>query len=131
MSRFDLKTETIHHPEWDEGETVTIREMTYAESQRLAMAGMSQDMKIPTDKKQRDAIQARGFTVADMDLERMKITAMMAGIQSWTFCNGDGKPVPVTEENIRLLSVRDGDFIMEAIDALNPERDDDFPEGSD
>jgi hypothetical protein len=114
---FEVATKTIHAEWWGDGATVTVKELTYADEQRLAMAGMKQDTAIPTTKREQRNMKTK---VKDLDLERLKLLTMQAGIESWTF------KMPITLENLKKLTRKDGEFIQEAIDALNPSVDEEF-----
>jgi hypothetical protein len=126
---FDGETQVIHAEWWPEGWTVTVKELSYADTKRLATAGIKATKKLPKSKKE-GAQMAVSLTMGDTDIEQLKRLTMLAAIVSWTLCNGDGKPMPLNETSIRRLRARDGDFIEEAIGALNPDRSDEFQDGS-
>lgn len=121
MGRFDLETEEIHAEWWEDGEVVVVKERTWNDEQRLASASLGK-LKVRDMGKLSDRIDD-----AEFDLATMNAQMMLMSIESWTFQNGD-KPAKVSLKNIQLLPKKDGDFIMEAIVALNPQRDEEFPD---
>lgn len=114
---FALETKTIHAEWWPKGATVTIREISYTQTQQLAASMMRGDLEIPADEHSRKNWKP---TPKDMDMGRLMEQTLMQGIESWTF------PVPLNLESIKKLRNKDGEFIKEAIDGLNPEVDEDF-----
>lgn len=127
---FDGDTRTIHAEWWPDGWTVTVRELSYADTQRLATAGLKATKRLPKSKKEGEQM-ADSLTMGDTDIEQLKRLTMLAAIVSWTFTDRDDKEVmPLNDSSIRRLRARDGDFIEEAIGALNPERSDEFQNGS-
>ena len=60
----------------------------------------------------------------------MQFHTTLAGIVSWTFTDKEGKPIPVTLDAVKGLRSQDAKFIEEAIDALNPTRDESFQDDS-
>jgi hypothetical protein len=125
MGRFDLKTETIHADWWDEGETVTITQLTWAQKQDLQKYAM-RDIVMPNSKRE---ARNRQIKYTDADWKSLAVQTMLAAIVAWTFTQ-NGSVMSVNQEAVEKLSEEDGDFIMEAVDALNPERDDEFQGGS-
>ena len=127
MPRLQTLTEVIHADWWEEGETVTIRLIPYVEQERLATAGMRPDRLLPTDESEAQSVMDK-LTIGDMDIGRMRLARLKAGIESWTFADEKGKAYPVDDTHLNLLDGPDGTFIMGEIDRLNPEPDDSFQE---
>lgn len=119
MGRFDLQTEEIHADWWQDDEVVVVKERTWNDEQQLASASLGK-LKVRDMGKLSDRIDD-----AEFDLATMNAQMMLMSIESWTFQNGD-KPAKINLKNIQLLPKKDGDFIMEAIVALNPQRDEEF-----
>jgi hypothetical protein len=133
MGRFDLRTETIHADWWDEDETVTVTELTYQQSIEISTAGISSitlaDM--PGFEVERRQGQQSSAEQKQIDMTENRLAPLHVGIASWTF-KQNGKVIPVNSESIGKLSQRDGNFIMEAIERMNPSDDktsdgEDFP----
>jgi len=122
MSRFDIRTVVIHAPWWEENETVTLRELSYAE-QRAIHKRIFAGQKIATNKHGEMSMDSSASS-------RMQEEILRAHLASWTFTDNTGAAVPVTPENIGRLPARDADYILEEIDRLTPSRDDQFPGGS-
>jgi hypothetical protein len=130
MGRFDLQTETIHADWWGEDETVTITEMTYAKSLKVGQAGMGK-ISLAEAQLQADLKPGEKNPLDDRYVDGVanRMAKLEACVVSWTF-KKNGKIAPLTM--LKELPSRDGDFIMEAINKLNPDvSGDDFREGTD
>ena len=126
MGRFEVQTEVIHADWWDKGEEVVIKERTWADDQKLASLSLAEK-----GIRLKDAGELKRIVEnTTLDLAAMNAHMMLLSIQSWTFTDGNGAPAPITRASIEQLSREDGEFIMEAIVALNPQRDEDFPADS-
>jgi hypothetical protein len=123
MSRFDLRTETVHAEWWEDGETVTLKELTHGEQHAINRRILGRQ-QINVGKKSAGMQMELGNS---MDAQE---AILLAHIVSWTFTDSKGVLVPVTAENVNRLPQRDTDFILEEIDRLTPSRDDHFPSGS-
>jgi hypothetical protein len=58
---------------------------------------------------------------------RMKV---LPGIKSWTLTDDDGNPAPINYETWQELPEFITEQIEKAVEELNPESDDEFPDGS-
>ena len=123
---FELRTKTISADWWPDSMTATVKERSFGESQEMQRDQIGGKMKMPKDK----AHAARMTEEMEMDIALIQISTMTHSILSWTF-SANGKPVPINAENIRKLSNKDGQFIMDAIEELNPSSDDDDFQGDD
>ena len=110
MGRFitGRDVEIIHHESWDENEEVTIKKWTIREkdkldSQILRIAGVAGD-------------------IPEVVIKSVTIPYLLAGIESWTFCDDEGKRVPVNEHWIGKLDEETADFIAGEIRRLNEGR---------
>lgn len=121
MGAFDLKQKTIHHPNWEDGEEVVIRELTYGEASKIANVAMS-DLTMG-DASDQDKLSK--IRMERIDLGRPQLETLKACIVSWTL-KKNGKTAPISYENVASLPAIYGDFIMEEIEKLNPEPDDKF-----
>lgn len=124
---FGLKTETVHAEWWADGMTVTVTELSYEAVQETAKHII--DAKTPLPKNKREANRLTR-TYGDLDTANQQFHVTLAGIVSWTFTDASGEPIPVTLDNVRKLRARDAKFIEEAIDALNPDDDEEFQDNS-
>lgn len=103
-----------HAPTWAEDEWVEIRKLGWSENQRLkdlllTMEGSIDDVK--------------GFVIEPTQKVRMASYTselLRCAIVDWCLKDEDGEPIRLTPENIALLTEEDGDFILEAVTALNP-----------
>ena len=110
MPRFitDNDVKVIHAPWWEDGETVTIKKLTYGDRQRVGKAAI------------RLKVNAKG-DLGDTELGDVNLTLLEIGVVSWTFTRPDnGKPLPVSRAWLEKLSEEDGDFILSEINAFNP-----------
>lgn len=109
MAAFDMVTKTIHHEEWDDGEEVVIKELTYGEHTKIS----------------------RGCTKNNGDLDELKLADMMlvTSIISWTF-RQDGKEAKPNLENIKALPTSYVNYIANQIGEFIVVVDDDFPDKS-
>lgn len=123
---FELRTNTISADWWPDKLTVTVKERSFGETQDMQRDQIGGKMKMPKDK----AHAARLTSEMEMDISLVQVSTMVHSILSWTFV-ANGKPAPINAESIRRLSNKDGQFIMDAIEELNPNSDDDdFPSDS-
>lgn len=60
---------------------------------------------------------------------RLKI--LQGVVKAWSFLTKDGKPIPVTPDTVGALPSHTRDFIMEAVDDLNPSSDEEGEDGDD
>ena len=110
MPRFISATDVkvIHAPWWDEGETVTIKKLTYGDRQKIGKTAIR--LRFDKDGK-----------VGDTELGDVNLTLLEIGIASWTFTRPDnGKLLPVSRPWLEKLSEEDGAYILEQINAFNP-----------
>lgn len=121
MGAFDENTITIRDVTWDESEHVVIRELSYGDFLKLQNA-MFDDVTIGQSQ---DKVMREQIKVGSLKIDRQQLMKMEACIVSWSF-NIDGKPIPVTMDNIRKLGSKYGQFISAKIAELNPERDSEF-----
>ena len=121
MSRFVNAEETdeIRAPWWAEGETVTIRRLSWAD--RLYIQKRSTVVGAENGDGTRSVL---------VDLEAFDLALMERGIVAWTLrappVEGHGGEeagiAPLTVEMFGRLTAEDGQFISDAINALNPRR---------
>jgi len=115
----ERKKVVIHADWWPDGDEVVIVERTWGARQRLSQKMLAGDTGIKLrdleGKRGKDALMDK-----ELRLDIYQPEAMLLSIESWTLKYPDGQPVPVTLETIGALSEQDGDFIMEAIQELNP-----------
>lgn len=134
MGAFDLITKTIKSDEWDEGEEVVIREMTYAESlemQQIMMSEMSmKELQAFSTQKKATMLHSDDGSGVDIKASQLNFTEMALSkmercIVSWTF-QQDGKPIPVSRRSIQMLGTKYGTFINKKIEEINPNLDAEF-----
>jgi hypothetical protein len=113
MPRFvdDSQRKTIQAPWWGEKETCTIKKFAYGDRQWLA--GQTVAMGMKPGASEEDA-------VADFQIDRMNLAILERGIVAWT--DEEGEPIRVTRQAIEQLTEQDADFILSAINDLNPRR---------
>lgn len=116
MSRFDRTTKTIHAEWWEEGESVTLQELTWG-AQKAILSEIMGDTKITPGMSPELDINAA------TRMQEMQMVEMVAG---WTFTNGSGEPVPVDLEHLRQLAPKDAEFILAEMDGMNPRQDESF-----
>jgi len=122
MGAFDQLTKTIKDETWDDGEEVVITELLYGDSVTLQSASLANlSMADMSDKEKQQSVK-----MGELDLGLPVIGLMEKCIVSWTL-KKNGKVLPVTAENIRLLPARYGDYIAKQIEEMNPTRDEQFP----
>jgi len=124
---FGLETATVHADWWADGMTVTVTELSYEAVQTTAKHLINAKTPLPKNKREANRLIS---TYGDLDTANQQFHTTLAGIVSWTFTNDKGEPMPVTLENVKKLRAADAKFIEEAIDALNPDRDEEFPDDS-
>lgn len=122
---FDLDTETIQADWWPEWMTVTVREITFNEAQELVKLGLRQEAELPSNRRGK---RRQNFKVRDTNFSLLRVSTLAMGIVSWTFRGKNGKTLPITNDNLGKLRVKDADFILEVLDRLNPETDEEFPD---
>ena len=107
--RFLMNAERVIRADWwDEGETVTIRKLSWSDVQTIF--GKSAEV-------QNSGSQAQvSFRIDSYNKEILK-----RGIKAWTFLGENGVPVPITDDFLNLLSAEDGNFIQKEISEFNPE----------
>ena len=123
---FGLDTEIIQADWWPEWMTVTVRELTFDESESLMKLGLRGDAELPRNRKGR---RRSNFKVRDTTVDLLRKASLRIGIVSWTWESKDGKPLPISDETLGKMRAKDSDFIMEALDRLNPETDEEFQDG--
>jgi len=99
---------------WEDGETVTIKKLTYGDRQKIGKAAV----RLRLD----ETGKIDGTELGDINLTLLEI-----GIVSWTFTRPDnGKQLPVSRFWIEKLREEDGDFILSELNAFNtlPKRSD-------
>jgi hypothetical protein len=80
------------------------------------------------DQASRAMIKASGLTNSgqmdkiEYDIASFNAALLSGMIRAWSFQNKDGKPLPVTPENIGRLSTETSDIILGKINELNPAR---------
>lgn len=121
----DLDVLTIDDaPFFKSGESVTIKKFSYADRQALS----GEYMKLSADwgsaeeeKGKKDRKAKREATVkSEIILGKMNLSILDKGIKSWTLFTRKGKEVPFSRKNVRRLTEPYAEFILEAINALNP-----------
>lgn len=60
--------------------------------------------------------------LANMNLGKMKAFQRKRSVIDWNLKDEDGNPVPLNDDNLRMLPPEVADAIDDAIDELNPER---------
>lgn len=119
------KTETIHHEEWPDEMTVTVREYTHGD--REYIEGM-------ITKEGYYSAGADGTPIVDIgkipasEMRKMVMEKIIRGIAEWTLQFPDSdSPAPITAETLDQLPERYITFINEAIEEINPTApDEDF-----
>ena len=124
---FGLETNTVSAEWWPDGMSVTVTELSYESVQRVAKYLINADTPLPKNKREANRLTR---TYGDLETAEMQFHTTLAGIVSWTFTDKEGKPIPVTLQAVKGLRSQDAKFIEEAIDALNPNRDESFPDDS-
>lgn len=132
MGAFDIATKTIRADWWDEGESVTIKQFTFAERQTInASFNLEMKMQVPDGRRRgrrnrsRDEVQEM---LTQMDMSHHNQLILQMGIVDWTFTNGNGQLLPVTDKNIRALRDDYANFILDEIDDFTTPRDEDEEE---
>jgi hypothetical protein len=112
MGRFVGRDEVreIRAPWWEEGETVTIRRLSYLD--RREVAGEST----------RTVTEEDGATRVTMDLAALDRALLAHGIAGWTLKGADGQTMQLNAGAIEQLREEDGEFILQEIGAFNPRR---------
>jgi len=112
MARFvSVETHEVRAEWWDEGETVSIRKLSYLDRQYI-----SAEATLYTRGEE------NGHRVIGVDTEAMDRAILERGIASWTLRDENGKAAPLTRSAIERLSLEDGRFIVNAIHEYNPRR---------
>lgn len=105
MGRFvSGETKTVAAPWWEEGEEVVIRRWNTVQLDVLNEAILK--------------IAGISGTLSAIEIRAVNVPVLMAGIESWTFREGD-KKVPVSRKWIGKLAPEDSSFISTEIWAFN------------
>lgn len=101
--RKSLTTKTIRADYWEPHECVVIRSLNTEYDEHI------QDGLASIDNNGNTQIHAG----------RIKRLTLLRGIVSWTLTDEHGKPLPLSEQNIKSLANEDSQYIFSAIQALN------------
>lgn len=140
MPKFTDVTQRIQAEWWADDEWVEIRKFGYVDRKYLAVVYVQLVDRLREEgilpprpeseeayQKQLEAMPTPPELVAEFNAHTIR-----QGVRRWT--DEHGVMQPVTLEAVRMLSDQDGDFILEAINALNPRRSEEelatFPDGS-
>lgn len=110
MGAGDLRTKTLRHSSWDDGEEVIIRDVTYAEN--LAML---EACTIKIEGKE-----------DEIDNTKFSNLLLAKSIVSWTLTK-DGKVMKLNQSSFDAIKGWVMTYIMEQIGELSPKTDEDFP----
>jgi hypothetical protein len=110
--RKDFGQKQIQASWWDPNEVVIIRSLAEEDAEAIQDRLMELS-QLPEAGKQQQPPEAR------MLLGSARRLTLLYGIQSWTFTDKNNKPLPLSEESIRRLAPEDGEFIYNAINAMN------------
>jgi hypothetical protein len=116
MGHFVEATEVreVRAPDWDEGETVTIKRFSFGDRQFLMGAAMGNSARVQ-----------KGDVAVSVDIEHMNLAILQRGIVRWTLKRADGSIAPLNKESIASLTERDAEFILGEIQRYNPSTDED------
>jgi hypothetical protein len=121
----EMLTETVRGEDWPDGFEVVVQEISWTKQQKINQMGMPEGVRLPEDRHDKARFMAE-FTTDRMNTPGYRLEILKAGVQSWTFVDGAGNPVPLTNGAFEKLPGSWGDLIMDAIERLNPDRDEDF-----
>jgi len=112
MPRFVDQSETqeIQASWWAEKETCTIRRFNYGDRQWLAGQTVALGVRPGDDEN----------ALADVQIDRMNLAILERGIVRWT--DDEGRSLPTSRAMIKRLTEEDAEFILSAINELNPRR---------
>ena len=129
MGAFDLQTKKIQYKgdkdgngAWNDDEYVIIRELCYGDLLKLQNSMMDN----VTLGESQDKVLREQIKLGTLGIDMQQLRKIESCIDEWTLTGASGKKMQVSIENIRKLNNASGQFIMEQIQELNPERDDDF-----
>ena len=116
----------ITAPFFKDGEVVTIKKFSYADRQVLS----GEYMKLTAEwgrRKGRKVKRAKKATrdaavKSEIILDRMNLSILDRGIESWTLYDRKGKEVPLSRTSIRKLTEPYAEFILGEINDFNPSR---------
>jgi len=113
----------IQAPFFKEGEVVTIKKFSYADRQALSGEYMklSADWGSAEGKKGKEG-NRQATVKSEIILGKMNLSILDRGIESWTLYTRKGKEVEFSRTNVRKLTEEYAEFILEAINDLNPSR---------
>ena len=126
MPGFNSETEVIQAPWWAEKEEAEIRTLAYVDRKYLAavyaqeVARLRDEGVLPPKPKseEEEAKQLRMLKVPPELYAEIQAHTIIRGVRWWT--DAEGVRQPVTMELARMLEDRDGDYILEKIEALSP-----------
>jgi len=104
---------TIRAEWWDEDEHVVIRKFSYGDRQALANETVKVGMTGQSGQEK---------MITDVQIGRMNLAILQRGIVSWTLKGPDGKIAQLNQQMIEALNEEDAEFILAAINTLNPRR---------
>lgn len=111
--------------------TANVREISHGEKTE-AQSKMMAEVEIPIDgspaSRKRQLKKSMKQALANGVSTRISLYEELAAIDSWTLQDGDGNDVPVCAEAWQGLPSGLAKQIVEAIERLNPELDDEFPD---
>jgi hypothetical protein len=128
MPGFRSETRVIQAPWWAEEEKAEIRTLAYVDRKYLAavyaqeVARLRDEGVLPPkpESETEEQKQLRMMKVPPQLYAEIQVHTIIRAVRWWT--DAEGVRQPVTMEMARLLEDRDGDFILEEIQALSPRR---------
>lgn len=123
---FALQTKAVHHDEWPDGFTVTVKALSYGEKQALDGLLVA-DVELSGDQLGDANAALSAMTLTPAAMTNVSNKTLLACIESWTFTLPDGSAAPLDEDTLLRLPRHYIAFIETAIEELNPTEDADFP----
>ena len=128
MPGFSSETKVVQAEWWAEEEKVEIRTLAYMDRKYLAAVYAQaverlRDEGVLPPKPDDDTEATRQLKTMKVPPElyaEIQAHTILRGVRWWT--DADGVRQPVTMEMAEMLEDRDGDFLMEEIQALSPKR---------
>ena len=114
MPRTATEIREIHADWWAEGEVCVIKRLAFADRTRMNMM-----LYRRVGREQVQAIRDGGAEMPEEAMQDIFMARLVVGIVSMT--DPDGQPLEVTPEIVAALDDRDAQFILDEINALNPQ----------